>query len=296
MSRSGSEVWRGRPYSSSMSQAEADAGAPQALRPSPSVVEALAALLVCGAAVLLFAIHIRPWGYIPLILGVALAALVNRILARDLAIIAVGQLIISTISLEADLSNAGILRFALVLGGAVIVPVVLARLFRIPEVFPRRPHKGRWTRAQWAYIGLVVVAGYLILPFYFLSSGVYLNWPDLPTGNDIGRLFVGVNAVGIWDELFFICIVFALLRRHFPLWAANVLQSLVFVSFLWELGYREWGPALTVPFALIQGWIFAKTKSLGYVITVHLLFDAVVFMVLVHGHHPDLFDIFITAP
>ena len=36
-------------------------------------------------------------------------------------------------------------------------------------------------------------------------------------------------------------IVFALLRRHFPFWQANLLQAVVFVSFLWELGYRGWG-------------------------------------------------------
>jgi len=279
-----------------MPQASADAAAPADARGPMRALDLLAALLVCGAAVLLFAVHARPLGYVPLVAGVGLAALSSRILARDLGIIALGQAIISTISLEADLSDAGMARFALALGGAVLAPVVLARLLGIREVFPRRPRTGRWSRAQWAYIGLVVVAGYLILPFYFLSSGVYRNWPDLPTEGDIARLFVGVNAVGIWDELFFICIVFALLRRHFPLWAANGLQALVFVSFLWELGYREWGPLLTVPFALIQGWIFHRTTSLAYVITVHLLFDAVVFMVLVHGHHPELFDIFLTAP
>jgi membrane protease YdiL (CAAX protease family) len=104
------------------------------------------------------------------------------------------------------------------------------------------------------------------------------------------RLFVGVGSVGIWDELFFICTVFALLRRHFRFWQANVLQTIVFVSFLWELGYQAWGPLLTIPFALLQGFIFMKTRSLGYVVTVHLLFDAVVFLVLVHAHNPGLLD------
>jgi membrane protease YdiL (CAAX protease family) len=69
----------------------------------------------------------------------------------------------------------------------------------------------------------------------------------------------------------------------------------VFVSFLWELGYRSWGPLLTIPFALVQGWIFARTKSLTYVVCVHLLFDAIVFAVLVHAHHPELFDVFVTG-
>ncbi|WP_296665678.1 CPBP family intramembrane glutamic endopeptidase [Demequina sp.] len=262
-----------------------------------TTVRIVAAVLVCGAAILLFAVHVRPLGYVPLVLGVALAAAVDRRLARDLALIGIGQAIISTISLKADLSNAGMTRFAVVLSLAVLVPWAISRfVFRDTAIqFPVGTGR-RWTRTQWLYLAIVVAFGYLVLPYYFISSGVYMNWPDLDGGGDIARLFVGVNAVGLWDELFFICVVFALLRTHFPMWLANLLQSLVFVSFLWELGYREWGPVLTIPFALVQGWIFARTKSLPYVVAVHLLFDAVVFAVLVHAHHPELLDIFVTAP
>ena len=42
--------------------------------------------------------------------------------------------------------------------------------------------------------------------------------------------------------------------------------------------------------ALLQGFIFMKTRSLAYVVTVHLLFDAVVFLVLVHAHNPCMLD------
>ena len=256
-----------------------------------------AAALVCGAAVLLFAVHVRPLGYLPLVLGVALAVAVDRDLAKDLGLIAIGQLIISAISLEADLSDAGIARFAVALSLAVLVPWALARYWRGHDAvrFPMFTGR-RWSRAQWIYLGVVILAGYLILPFYFIGSGAYLNWPEITGANEIGRLFVGVNAVGIWDELFFICTVFALLMRQFPMWLENLLQAIVFVSFLWELGYREWGPLLTIPFALVHAWIFSRFKSLPYVLAVHLLFDAVVFAVLVHAHHPDLFDIFITVP
>ncbi|MGO1855187.1 MAG: CPBP family intramembrane glutamate endopeptidase, partial [Microbacteriaceae bacterium] len=55
----------------------------------------------------------------------------------------------------------------------------------------------------------------------------------------------------------------------------------------------EWGPVLTIPFALLQGYIFLRTHSLAYVVTVHLLFDAVVFAVLVHAHNPGLLPIFL---
>lgn len=255
------------------------------------------AALVCGAAVLLFAVHVRPWGYLPLVLGVLLAVAVDRDLAKDLGLIAIGQLIISAISLEADLSDRGMIAFTLALGGAVLVPWALARYWLKHDAVKFPMFTGRrWSRAQWIYLGVVILLGYLILPFYFIGSGAYQNWPEITGANEIARLFVGVNAVGIWDELFFICTVFALLMRHFPMWLANVLQATVFVSFLWELGYREWGPLLTIPFALIQAWIFSRFKSLPYVLAVHLLFDAVVFAVLVHAHHPELFDIFITVP
>jgi len=255
------------------------------------------AALVAGSAILLFAVHERPLAYVPLVLGVALGWVIDRRLGKDLLLIAIGQGIISLISLEAQLDNGAMLRFTVALSLAVAVPWAISRFVYGDRVivFPLRTGR-RWTRAQWTYLGVVMIAAYLILPFYFIGSGAYLNWPAITSGEDIARLFVGVNAVGIWDELFFICTVFALFRSHFPTWTANILQATVFVSFLWELGYREWGPLLTIPFALVQGWIFSWTKSLTYVVTVHLLFDAVVFMVLVHAHNPHLFDIFVTAP
>nr|WP_203751105.1 CPBP family intramembrane glutamic endopeptidase [Cellulomonas chitinilytica] len=256
-----------------------------------------AAVLVCGSAVLLFAVHARPGGYVPLVVGVALAWVVDQALGRDLALVGLGMAIISTISLRADLSDAGMARFAVVLSAAVLVPYALSRFVLGQDVirFPVRTGR-RWTRTQVVYLPVVVVLAYLLLPWYFLGSGAYLNWPVVDTPQEIARLFVGVNAVGIWDELFFVCTVLALLRVHFPFPLANVLQATVFVSFLWELGYREWGPLLTIPFALVQGWIFRRTASLTYVVAVHLLFDLVVFTVLVHAHDPALFDVFVTAP
>jgi membrane protease YdiL (CAAX protease family) len=271
-----------------------DARAPWAIG---SPLRLLAAALVCGSAVLLFAVHVRPAGYLPLVAGVALALAVDRALGRDLALIGTGMAIISAISLEADLSDAGMARFTVALSLAVLVPWALSRYaFGQRSIrFPVRTGR-RWGRAQLVYLLVVVVAGYLILPFYFIGSGAYRNWPEVTGTQEIARLFVGVNAVGIWDELFFVCTVFALLRQHVGLWTANLLQATVFVSFLWELGYREWGPLLTIPFALVQGWIFARSTSLTYVVAVHLLFDLVVFGVLVHAHNPGLLDVFVTAP
>lgn len=215
-------------------------------------------------------------------------------LLRDLSLIAIGLGIVSLIPLHAELDNLAFLRFTLALGGAVVAPYVISRFVYRDRAtgFPWRGGQ-RWSAFQWAWLVGVLALGWLILPFYFITSGVYANWPVVDTPELIARLFVGVGAVGIWDELFFICTVFALLRRHFPVWQANILQAIVFVSFLWELGYQAWGPLLTIPFALLQGYIFMRTRSLGYVVSVHLLFDAVVFAVLVHAHNPGLFTVFL---
>ncbi|CAH0123810.1 CPBP family intramembrane metalloprotease [Microbacterium foliorum] len=293
-----------------------------AQRTQPDWIGAVPALIVCAAAPAFFVVQIVWLGWILLALGVFGAWVVERrrperpdrivsvgarretaralgvartpSLTRDLSLIALGMLIVNVIPLAAELDNLAMLRFTLALGGAVAVPYAVSRfVYRDRAIsFPWRARR-RWGRLQWGWLVAVLVLGWLILPFYFISSGVYQNWPVVDTPDLIARLFVGVGAVGIWDELFFICTVFALLRRHFPDALANVLQMIVFVSFLWELGYREWGPLLTIPFALLQGFIFVRTHSLAYVVTVHLLFDAVVFAVLVHAHNPGLLPIFL---
>jgi len=266
----------------------APVAAPTEVRTHP--IGLVPAVLVCGAAVLLFGFLLPLAGYAMLLAGLVAAWLTDRSgrtsrLLPDLFLIALGQAIISTISLEADISYPAMLRFAVVLGAAVAVPYVISRYWYGDRVirFPWRTGR-HWTRTQWIYLVAVSVTGWLVLPFYFITSGVYQNWPTVTEPDEIARLFVGVNAVGTWDELFFICTVFALLRRHFPTWQANLLQTVVFVSFLWELGYQSWGPLLTIPFALIQGYTFKLTKSLTYVLVVHLIFDAVVFCVIVYAH------------
>ncbi|MBH0130219.1 type II CAAX prenyl endopeptidase Rce1 family protein [Salinibacterium sp. NK8237] len=257
------------------------------------------AALLSGSAVLMFSLRLPLLGYVVVALALAAAWLTDRNkhtegLAKDLLLIAVGMIIVSTVSVEADISWGNFFLLGFVLAAAVAVPYALSR-FVFKDRLIRFPWRGGWpwNRVQWGYLFLVLFLGWLILPFYFITSGVYLNWPIVTTPDEIGRLFVGVNAVGTWDELFFILTVFVLFRRHFPVWQANLLQMVIFVAFLWELGYQSWGPLLTIPFALLQGWIYSTTKSLVYVLSVHLLFDAVVFLVIVHARNPGVIPFFL---
>jgi membrane protease YdiL (CAAX protease family) len=279
----GERGWHGKLYTVTIT--ETKRGLSLALLPAAGV---------SVSAFLLFAVQERLAGYIVLVVSIGVAFLVDRDLFRSLLLIGVGLSIISTISVAADISYLNMAVMGTVLTLAVAVPYLLERHgFRRRTIrFPLKTGQ-KWTPLERSYLPLVIVLGWAILPSYFIGSGAYRNWPAIHEFDELARLFVGVNAVGIWDEMFFICVVFALLRRHFPLWQANLLQAVIFSSFLWELGYQEWGPLLTFPFALLQGWIFSRTKSLLYVICVHLLFDLVVFLVLVHAHNPQWLNIFI---
>ena len=251
------------------------------------------AAMLSASAVLIFAMQLALPGYALLAASVVVAYVVDRALFRDLLLLTVGLLIISTISLEANIDYPNIALMGTVLSLSVLVPYLISRYgYKDHAIrFPMRTGQ-RWTTLERWYLPLVVLLGYLILPVYFIGTGSFENWPAIRAPDELARLFVGVGFVGIWDELFFICTAFALLRRHFPDWQANLLQAVIFTSFLWELGYQGWGPVLTFPFALLQGYTFARTRSLTYVVCVHLLFDLVVFLVLVHAHNPEWIPIF----
>jgi hypothetical protein len=274
-----------------------------ATRPEPSALtpdRALAswnlvpALLLAGSGLLLFGLHWRPGGYVVLAVAVLLAAAIDRPMAKDLLLIAFGLVTISLVPINTEISWDHMLLMGTALAVAVVVPYLVSR-FGYRDHAVRFPIMAghRWTTLEKWYLVGVLVLGWIILPVYMIPSGVYLNWPAASDASSIARLFVGTNALGIWDELFFICTCFALLRRHVVDWQANLVQAVLFTSFLWELGFHAWGPLLIYPFALVQGWIFKLTKSLTYIVCVHLLFDFVLFLVLVHAHNRDWLAFFL---
>jgi hypothetical protein len=252
------------------------------------------AALVSVAGFVIFGLEQHSAGLAILALGVALGLVVDRPLGKDLALVGVGLAIMSAVPITTDVSNEHILTMGTAMVLAVAVPYLVSRFaYRDHAIrFPIRTGE-RWTRLEKVYLVLVPLLGYLILPVYMIGTGVYRNWPAVSDPEGIGRLFLGTNALGIWDELFFICTVFTLLRRHLPVWQANLLQAVLFTSFLYDLGFHAWGPVMIYAFALVQGYIFQLTRSLTYVVCVHLLFDLVLFLVLVHAHNRHWLDVFV---
>ncbi|MBT2534176.1 CPBP family intramembrane metalloprotease [Arthrobacter sp. ISL-48] len=252
------------------------------------------AALLSASGFILFVLEDRLSGFILLGAALALAGTISRRLFTDLALIAVGLTAMSAVPITTDISTEHMLVMGTAMIVAVGVPYGVSRFITKEHAirYPIRTGQ-RWTLGEKWYLPAVLVLGYAVLPVYMIRTGVYANWPAVSHPDGIGRLFLGTNALGIWDELFFICTAFTLLRRHLPDWQANVLQAVLFTSFLWELGFHAWAPFFIFPFALLQARLFTVTKSLAYIVCVHLLFDLVLFLVLVHAHNREWIDIFL---
>jgi len=74
---------------------------------------------------------------------------------------------------------------------------------------------------------------------------------------------------------------------------ANLIQAVFFSSFLYELGFTGWGFIMIYLLSIIQGYIYQKTGSLFYVITIHLTLDIILFLALINAHHPTWVPIFL---
>ena len=241
--------------------------------------------LTALSALLLFAFEQKMAGYTAMASSLLLSYVVSKELARDLLLVAIGVFIVSLVPVTTDISYLHMFQMGLAMIAAVGIPYAISRFvykdhsIRFPWNF-REP----WGKNKLGYIALVFVVGWFVLPLYMISTGVYQNWPAATNPSSVFRLFLGTNALGIWDELFFICTVFVIFSKYLSFWRANILQAVLFTSFLYELGFEGIGPLLIYVFALTQGYIFKTTHSLFYLLCVHLLFDFILFLVLIHAH------------
>ena len=252
------------------------------------------AALVSASGFLLYVREDRLFGFLLLAAALVLAGIINRRLLMDLALIAVGLTAMSLVPITTDISTEHMTVMGTAMILAVGIPYAVSRFIIKDHAirFPVRTGQP-WTRAEKWYLPAVLVIGYALMPVYMIRTGVYNNWPAVSDPEGIARLFLGTNVLGIWDELFFICTAFTLLRRHLPDWQANLLQAVLFTSFLWELGFHAWAPFFIFPFALLQARLFTITRSLSYIVSVHLLFDFVLFLVLIHAHNREWINIFL---
>lgn len=250
---------------------------------------------LCLSVVILIALQIKLPGFIMLAAGMGLLWLSSREFRKNIALIyaSVAVLGLAPIGTSTDFPEGPLMGSALFL--AVFIPYyVTTHIYRNDLVrFPFG--RGReWKKREAVYVLFTATLGYLLLPAMLRSGDSYLNWEIEPGFFNLAVSYIGLNVVGIWDELFFVSTVLGIFRKHLPFWAANFAQAVFFTSFLYTLGFQGWSPLVIFPFALTQGYIFKQTDSLLYVLTIHLTLDLVLHLTLVYLHHSEWLPFFVT--
>lgn len=253
-------------------------------------------LLLASTGVVLIALQNKPIGFLLLLCVCAVVLLLPRHTQKHWLLLLPPIAILGLVPINTAIDIPHMLVMGTTLILAVGIPYVVTKYIYRDNTIQFKWHHGRaWQKTEIGYIFVTAIIAYVVLPFYFACTGAYLNWTVEAGWYNLTKLFIGTNALGIWDELFFIATVLVLLKRHTPFWFANVIQAVLFTSFLFELGFTGWAPLIIYPFALLQGLIYKKTESLLYVITIHLTLDFVLYLALINAHHPSWLPIFITG-
>lgn len=249
--------------------------------------------LICGT-VLTIPLEHKLEGYTLLAFGALLTLGASKSFMRHALLVFLSIAIIGATPISTSIDLAHILSMGALIGLAVLIPFLVTRYIYCEDVIRFPLGKHTWSRGHIGYLLLAFVLSYLILPAWMQSTGGYQNWSVIADPYHLFVLFLGTNGLGIWDELFFIVTVLALLKRHFPFHHANFAQAALFTSFLYELGFRGWAPFIIYPFAVLQGLVFRKTDNLTYIIAIHLTIDFVLYLALINAHFPSLLNIFVT--
>jgi membrane protease YdiL (CAAX protease family) len=254
---------------------------------------------LCVAALALLAFPRAEWFGWAVLGGMALAAVAHlrHRFSQHLLMLVAAVALLGLAPVNTDVSYGHMLTMGGMLIAVVAGPYHLSTQVLGERVitFPMRAGR-RWSRRELGYLALAGVGSYLLLPYYLADTGSYLYWHAEPEPGQLVRLFIGTNALGIWDEVFFVGVCLALFRQHLPFLPANLAQAALWTAFLYELGFRGWGPLIVFPFALSQGYVFKRSKSMLYVIAVHLTVDLMLYLALVHLHNPQHLRIFLTSP
>ena len=196
--------------------------------------------------------------------------------------------------IDGDTTIPHIVELTVMLGvGALVVPALLAWRW-LGEPLDYQWLSGCWSERMWMWLVLGFGLAYVALGTYFtvLTPDLHLSWylpvdsADPDRTEWMWRLFWGCNFVGFWDELCFVNFVFVLLARRLHFREALLVQAVFFTSFLHEMAFVGWGPVVIFLFAMIQGYTYHNTRSLLYVIILHLLIDTVLFYWIANRYYP----------
>lgn len=210
-------------------------------------------------------------------------------LKRRMGVLLGAIAVLGVIDINTSLDNANFLRVGVPFFVVILIPALILRKTD-PGVIRYRFWPRHWRRADVIYTLLSIPLAWGILRFYWwVNPELYLQWTLPPEPDDamIKRLFIGINLVGIWDELFFVNTVFAILRSLFRFPIANAVQAVVYTFVLFDMAFIGIGPLIIFAFAWTQGSMFEKSESLLWVLIVHLIVDYFLVAAIVHSYYPS---------
>jgi membrane protease YdiL (CAAX protease family) len=203
--------------------------------------------------------------------------------------LAVALLILVVAPISTSLEPAHILWLGLCFLAVLVIPALILRKTGI-ITFHFWPKHLDWVDVGYTLLSIPLAWGAFELYFKALSPEVPFNWVlgAEPNNAELFTLFMGINAVGIWDELFFVNTSFAILRSLFPFRVANLAQSVIYMIVLYDMAFTGWGPVFVYTLALTQGFMFERSKVLLWVLIVHLIVDYFLFQGIVTRYYPAL--------
>ena len=255
---------------------------------TPTRVGMLALFAV--ATILLIAVHLHWMGAIAWLGSAVLAWRDSEGAVRRRMLVLLGCVaILGATDINTSLSNRNFLQVGIPFLIAILLPVLILQRTD-PGTIRYQILPKKVCRADVVYTLISIPLAWGILKFYWwVNPDLYTNWP-LPAEADtdeIRRLFLGINLVGVWDEIFFVSTVFAVLRSLFRYPIANAVQAVVYTSVLYDMAFTGIGPLIVYAFAWTQGAMYEKSKSLIWVLLVHLIVDFFLVAAIVSSHYPD---------
>jgi hypothetical protein len=256
------------------------------LLPKPSVVPLLCLLLVS-----VFGVALESWVVGGLALFCFFVSLDYEPFERKIRYLALAAALamLSVAPINTDTSDGHIYGLGFFFVAALVVPafILRGRGVIIYKLFPDHIDK-----LELFYTAISIPIAYVAFELYFgiLSPHIPYNWylPPEPSNEALFRLFLGINGVGIWDELFFVNTSYAIIRSLFPYRVANASQAVIYTAILWDMTFRGVGPFFVYTFAITQGAMYERSRVLLWVLIVHLIVDYFLFQKIVATYYPTL--------
>ena len=216
-------------------------------------------------------------------------------LRRRMGVLLACVVILGLTDINTSLSNENFLKVGIPFTLVIVLPFLFQRFSGDGNIIRFRFWPRFWRKHDIIYTILSIPLAWLVLKGYawgnlvLFEDELFRHWemPEEPNQGMIRRLFIGINMVGIWDELFFVNTAYALLRSLFSYKVANAMQAVLYTAVLFDMAFTGLGIFIVFFFAWTQGNMFEKSESLLWVLIVHLIVDFFLVAFIVQTYYPE---------